>query len=148
MAEFYVSLNKDEIAEQIALLLNKQNRLTKIHTKHTIMNSAIKYFVHLLAIDSAIHKPIVVGCAGLLQENPYLSTIKHISVLPKYKNHGIAKRIVQLAINNCATDTIRMTIREDNYPSLMLAKSLRFDYVTKNFHKDHYVVIVGRRRIL
>lgn len=148
MAEFYVSLPEDEVAKQIAILLNKQNKLIKIHNKHTIMGSTIKYFVHLITTDGAIHKPIVAGCAGLLQENPYLSTIKHVSVLPKYGRQGVAKDLIQLAIDHCVTNTVRMTIREDNYPSLMLAKSMSFEYITKNFNKDHYVIIVGRRRTL
>lgn len=148
MAEFYVSLSQEDIAEQIAALLNRHNKLVKIHNKFTIMNSTIKYFVEMTTSGGAIHKPVVIGCVGLLKDNSYLSTVKHLSVDPSYRERGIAKRLVQIAIANCTTDNIRMTIREDNVPSLMLSKAIQFKHITKTLHKDHYVITVGRRRIL
>lgn len=151
MSKFYVSLAQDAIADQIAALLNKQNKLTKIHNRFTIKGGTVNYFIEIcnpIKNGSAAKSPIVIGCAGLLKENPYLSTIKHVSVSTDYRKLGIARKLIQLAIDQCTTEHIRMTIREDNKASLELAQSLNFKHIITNFCKDHNVITVGRRRVI
>lgn len=139
MAEFYVSLSQREMAIQIATLVNVHNKLYKRHTERTIFKDKADYFVEIV-IDQ------VVGCVGLSQRDTNLSEIKHVCVHPHFRQRGIGKKLVNLAIANCKTDYVYMTIREDNIPSLKMAQSLGFVPVKKHWNVDHFVVTVGRRK--
>jgi ribosomal protein S18 acetylase RimI-like enzyme len=138
MAEFFASLSKREMARDVSRMLNEFNRLYVRHDADSIMSSATDYFVE-------INNGRVIGCAGLLKKEKTLSEIKHLCVSPAYKRHGIGRKLALLAIANCDTDYVCMNVREDNVPSLKLAQSLGFVYVTKRWNKDHHVITVGRK---
>lgn len=139
MAEFYVALSAESMASQIAKMLNKYNRLYKSHTGWSISQEPIRYFVEVVGNR-------VIGCAGLMQEREDLSKILHVCVKPEYRKRGIAKKLIQVALDNCKTMLIYMTIREDNTASLRMAESMKFIPVNKYWSKDHNVVIMGRRK--
>ena len=139
MAEFYVALSAVEMARQAADLLNKNNQLYTTHNAGTLQTSDAKYFTE-------IYGSKVVGCAALLKETSGLSKIFHICVDNAYRRKGIAKKLVCLAIDNCETDLIYMTIREDNIPSLTLAASLGFVFAEQKWSRDHWVYTVGRAK--
>lgn len=138
MARFISILSEDSIASQIAVLLNKHNRLTRQHNMQTIMSSNIDYYVELMGM-------FVAGCVGLVRHGPSLSLIKHLSVDTEYRRRGLAEKLLLKAIANCKTEYSYMTVREDNIPCLALAAKLQFTAVTKYWAKDHYVVVLGRK---
>ena len=88
----------------------------------------------------------VVGCAGVLKRFPNMSEIRHVCVDTPYRSKGIASKLVNLAIANCGTELVYMTIRDDNVPSLKMASSLGFVFVKKHWSIDHFVITVGRRQ--
>lgn len=139
MAEFYVSLSNIEIASQIALLINRYNLWNTKYTANMIYTSPAYYFVELSNTQ-------VVGCASIFKMEPTLSKIQHICVIPEFQRKGIATKLTKLAIETCNTEYICMTIRADNIPSLNLAKTLNFKYIKKYWFRDHYTIIVGRRK--
>jgi ribosomal protein S18 acetylase RimI-like enzyme len=139
MAEFYVSLSNDEIARQVAKMINRHNRWATKFSAKSIKTTPARYFVEIVGSQ-------IVGCASHVRDFPTLSKIQHICVLPEFRRRGIAKKLTNLAIHNCETDYVYMTIREDNEPSLNLAKSLGFAYVTKNWFRDHWTLTFGRRK--
>ena len=139
MAEFYVSVSKDSMAKQIAVLVNKFNKWYKTHTAYSISRDDTDYFVEVV-------NDRVVGCVGLQKRFYNSSEIKHMCVEPEFRRKGIAKRLVNLAIANCNTEYVYMKIRDDNLPSLMLAKTLGFVPIKKHWSVDHFVVTVGRRK--
>lgn len=141
MAEFYVSLTQKEMACQIAMLVNAHNKLYKRHTEWSIFKDKADYFVEVVGNR-------IVGCAGLSQRDTNLSEIKHVCVDPEFRQRGMGKKLMNLAIANCKTDYIYMTIREDNIPSLKMAQSLNFVPVKKHWSIDHFVITVGRRKEL
>jgi ribosomal protein S18 acetylase RimI-like enzyme len=138
MARFISTLSEAAIATQIAVLLNKHNMLTRQHNLYTITSSNTDYYVELMGLT-------VVGCVGLVGRGSALSLIKHLSVGVEYRRRGLAERLLRTAIDNCKTDYSYMTVREDNVPCLTLASKLQFVAVTKNWAKDHYVVVLGRK---
>ena len=144
MSEFYISVSNQFMASEIAMLLNSHNKLYKKHDMYTILNGNVKYFVELLS-SPAIDKRIV-GCVGLQHEYTNLSKIKHVCVDQKYRRFGVARKLILMAMENSPTDSVYMTIREDNLPSLYLAKSLGFHFVRKEYNQDHYVITVARRK--
>lgn len=138
MAAFYISLSAEEISSQIAQMLNKHNKLYKIHTPVTVAKATGAYFIEVV-------NDKVVGCAKLTQEREDLSKISHVCVDPDYRRQGIAKKLIRAALDNCSTMLIFMTIREDNRPSLAMAESMGFVPANKYWSKDHNVIIMGRR---
>jgi len=139
MAQFYVSLSQNEMADQIATLLNTYNKLYKCHTAATICREKTDYFVEVV-------NDRVVGCVGLTQRDADLCEVRHACVSPDYQRKGIGKKLVELAIANCPTNYIYATIREDNAPSLKMVQSLGFSFVRKHWNVDHFVITVGRKR--
>lgn len=139
MAEFYVSVPKGSMARQIATLINGYNKLHKRHTEYSVLASNVDYFVEII-------NDKVVGCAGVDKRYPTLSEIKHVCVAPSHRRQGVATKLIELAIANCETDYVYMSIRSDNVPSLMTAKTLNFVVVKRIPKRNYDLVIVGRKK--
>lgn len=118
-AKFGLVLSDFEIAGQIASLLNSNNRLTKVHSAHTILNDPARYFVE-------VSGPQVIGCVGLHKTAP-MDKIIHLSVHTDYRHLGIAKKLIQVALTNSIHDVLYMSVREDNHACLNLAKQFGFN---------------------
>jgi ribosomal protein S18 acetylase RimI-like enzyme len=116
--KFSVSLSAYDISVQIALLLNTNNRLTRIHTPETILHSAIEYFIEL-------NGSIVVGCVGLIRAAP-MDKIVHLSVKRDYQHQGVGKKLLNTVLTNSNHDILYMTVREDNSQCLNLVKLYGF----------------------
>jgi GNAT superfamily N-acetyltransferase len=136
MGEFYITLSQQEIAKQIADLINKYNKLYTYHTDYSIVNSAADYFVEIVENK-------VVGCTGLLKEFPAMSKSYHTSVLPEYRRRGLGAKLLLTAMNNCQTPYIYGTIREDNTASLELVGKLGWKFIRKDWNRDHYIITVA-----
>ena len=137
MTEFYVSVSHDEMAQQIADLVNTHNQLYKQHTAYSITNSIAKYFVEVV-------QDKVIGCTALVKEEEKLSRNFHTCVHPSFRRQGIARKLKLLAIQNCDTNYIFSTVREDNQPSINMNLSLGYIFVNKIWSRDHYVLTLGR----
>jgi len=137
MAEFFVTLSADEMAAQIADMLNKHNKLTVTYSGPSLFYSAGKYFTE-------VEGNRVVGCIAIVPE-PDITRLCHVCVLPEKRRQGLAKKLMNIAIRNSTTPNVYGTIREENTASLKMVYSLGFVYVKKDWHQDHYVITVGRR---
>jgi len=139
MAEFYVSVSRESMAQQIANLINRHNKLYKRLSPYNLLKENADYFVEVVENE-------VVGCVGLSKRFHNASEIKHVCVCPAFRKKGIGKKLIKLAIANCNTENVYMTIRDDNLSSLMLAKSLDFIPIRQHWSVDHFVITVGRKR--
>lgn len=130
-----------DLAMAVSLLLNKNNRLTVVHTPHTILNSTTKYLV-LFG-----HPPEnnVIGCVGV-QEQQGVSVIKHLSVSEFDRGKGYGRHLLQAALNNCLSQTIRAFIRSDNAPSLMLFERFGFMAVGIKQVNDQYSLVAVEKK--
>jgi GNAT superfamily N-acetyltransferase len=137
MADFKVVIPTNEMAMQIALMLNRQNKLRRQHNMLTILQSTATYFVEVISSR-------VVGCTALLQDNPGVSKSFHTSVLPEYRGRGLGRKLLLAAINNCSTPYIYGTIRADNIASLTLVQRVGFEPIQRTWVKNHYIITVGR----
>jgi ribosomal protein S18 acetylase RimI-like enzyme len=141
MVEFYMSLPAEEIAQQVAGLLNNHNKLYKKHTAYSIIRDPGKYFLEI-AGDR------VIGCSAIMQEDRKITRQYHLCVHPEFRRRGIARKLKQTALNNVRTPYVYVTIREDNVPSLNLNYSFGFVFVKKEWSKDHNVITLGRATIV
>ncbi len=139
MAEFYTSCTKREISCQISNLLNMYNRWYTNFSAEMIEISPAYYFVELI-------QDKVVGCASSLKISEHLVKIQHVCVLPKYRNCGIASKLIKRTIDNCQIGHIFMTIRADNIASINMAQKLNFIYENKHWFRDHWTFTFGRRK--
>jgi len=139
MADFYVSVSRESMAQQITALVNRHNKLYKRLTPYNLARENAEYFVEVVGNR-------VVGCVGLSARFHNASEIKHVCVDPAFRRKGIGRKLISLAIANCRTENVYMTIRDDNLASLMLAKSLGFVPIRQHWSVDHFVITVGRKR--
>lgn len=139
MADFYISISRDEIALQISTLINNHNKLCRKHTASSILRGGADYFVEVIGNK-------IIGCVGLFKKHITLSEIRHLCITPIHRRRGIAKNLITLAIANCDTENVYMVIRDDNIPSLITAKSLGFVPIKKDWRSDHYIITVGRKK--
>lgn len=116
--KFSISLSAYDISAQIAVLLNTNNRLTRIHTPETILHSGAEYFIEL-------NGNIIVGCVGLIRREP-MDKIVHLSVHKQYQHQGVGKKLLNTVLTNSNHDILYMTVREDNFSCLNLAKLYGF----------------------
>lgn len=136
MSEFYINISNDLVAQQIADMLNKYNMLDIYYNSDTILSTNAKYFIEVAFPGK------IIACAALYNNN----CIKHVCVLPEYRNMNIAKKLIQAVLTNAVRGNIFMTIREDNIPSLRMASSLGFVFNNRIWKKEnnHYVIQVVR----
>lgn len=139
MAEFYTTLNNNDIAKQIADMVNRYNKWCISFTEQSVLRCPTRYFVEIVYNK-------IVGCAGINRESPSTSKLIHICTLPEYRGMGIAKKLSECAIASTDTEYIYMTIREDNIPSIRLANALRFQYFRKHRFMDHFTLSFGRKK--
>ena len=66
----------------------------------------------------------------------------------KYNVRGIASKLLSTAMVNCQTEYIYGTIREDNVASLGLVKKLGWQFIRKDWHRDHNVITVAKRLLM
>ncbi len=119
--KFNLALSGQSLADQIASLLNHNNRLTIAHSGQSITANANQYFIET-------YGQTVIGCVGL-QNGPKMDKILHLSVSLLARHKGVGFRLLATAISASDKDTLYMTIREDNFTSLALAKKLGFEVI-------------------
>lgn len=117
-SKFDTGLSEYQIASQIATLLNCHNRLVVKHTPNTILSDKAQYFVELYGQE-------VIGCVGLLWEQA-LDKICHLTIKPEFRQGGLGRKLICRASAFSQRPAVYMSIREDNFPSLNLARSLGF----------------------
>ena len=139
VSKFNLSLSPVTIGQQIADLLNQNNRLANLHTANSILQNNIQYFIEL-------HCNVVIGCIGLKRQQN-MDKIVHLSVHQNYRNYGIGRRLLRTAVTNSLKDTIYMQIRNDNVASLRLAESEGFNaiaFIPKGNYQLYSMILFRR----
>ena len=137
MANFYMTLPAEEIARQVAELLNNHNQLTKRHSIHTLKVDRGAYFVDIVAGQ-------VIGCSAIHQENNQITRQFHLCVHPDWRRRGIARKLKLASLSHVSTPYDYVTIRGDNIPSIKLNESVGFVLVKKDWVGDHNILTMGR----
>jgi len=122
--KFNLGIPDQCLANQVAALLNYNNRLSIVHSGQSITSNLNQYFVEVIG-------QTVIGCVGL-QIGSKMDKILHLSVNSLARRNGVGFRLLVTAINNSNKDIIYMTIREDNFMSISLATKLGFKIIAYN----------------
>lgn len=139
MSKFYVSLNKESVAMQIAELLNANNRLKKKHTPFTILNNNIEYLIEVGGINERHidgHRKIiaVVGIQPFAIAVGITDAIlvKHLVVHEKYRKMGLASNLLTKILN--MGKPTYLYVRSDNHACLNMVKRLGFTSIKNVRH--------------
>ena len=137
MANFYTTLPAEEIARQVAELLNNHNILRKYHTANTIMSNRGAYFVDIVGGQ-------VIGCSAVLRETREVTRQFHLCVHPNFRRQGLGRKLKLASLSHVSTPYVYVTIREDNIASINLNTSVGFVFVKKDWVGNHNVLTLGR----
>ncbi len=113
-------MNREQ-AEQIANLLNEQNRLDGEYTAGRVLASAGEY---LFQTDGETGR--VTAFVQLKRVQWYQHEMLHLSVSPEHRREGLARRLSDRAEELARREgacIIQCTIRSDNRASMALAES-------------------------
>jgi N-acetylglutamate synthase-like GNAT family acetyltransferase len=124
------------INTQIAQILNSYSDLSVKYDYRSIRDSPIKH--HYLATKDGI----VVGVVGVHRFNMHLSEIKHLVVPPNLRRHGLARRLVEIALKDTATPLAMSSVREENVASLSLLTSMGFKVAEKYVSKEGRSILI------
>jgi ribosomal protein S18 acetylase RimI-like enzyme len=139
MATFSITLSQDELAEQIANLLNIGNQLAYFVSPEKIKTSSIEYIVEL-------DRNKVVGVIGVEKKNKYVTELKHLCVDPNYRGQHIGKKLLSLGVNQAKTKIVYGTVREDNKVNINNNLSVGLEPVARYSGRNCYIIIFARRR--
>ena len=139
MSKFIIGINQNNVANQIAKLLNNNNKLKKHYTSSKILSNNVTYYLELGSEKK------IIGTVGYSYLSKEFTLIKHLSILEKYRNRGIATSLLKQVINFCTTEYIQMKVRYDNSACLNLAEKFNFVYICHETISDYHVLVLGRK---
>ena len=119
-----------ELATQVAALLNAYNRLYYRMTVRRVIHGKVDYLLDLL-------EDTVIGCIGLRYEKRSDTVeICHLCVHPVGRGRGLAKKLIQRAIELSPRDRMWCHIREENVASVKAFTSQGFKIQREKFKHD------------
>jgi N-acetylglutamate synthase-like GNAT family acetyltransferase len=107
---FYFPISHQEVARQIAELLNSHNNLAKQRIAADILRGKTNYVVET-------HGKLVIGAAGIQKVSHELSELKHIVVEPSWRGKGVGAFLTARALQICETPSVYATVRTTNEAS-------------------------------
>lgn len=130
-------LSEEQIAEQIAHLVNKHNQWNMRFYGRGINRSSATYIVES-------YLDIVLGVVGIERKNNNWSEIKHLVVRPELRSKGLGKKLVRRALEEVKTPYVLANIRSTNKPSLRVFYQLGFSILSQK-RKSYYNLITAIR---
>jgi len=107
MNKFILSLTKNDVAAQIAHLLNIGDQFYYTILPHYILSSDITYIIEM-------DRNKVIGTIGVQKKNGYVTELKHLAVHPDYRSQGIGKRLLKKGIDFAPTKYVYGLVRSTN----------------------------------
>jgi len=107
MSKFILSMTKNNIASQIAHLLNIGNQFYYTIMPYHILHNDIRYLIEL-------DRDRVIGVIGLQVKNQYVTELKHLAVHPQYRRRGIGKKLLEMGIKFATTPYVYGVVRSIN----------------------------------
>lgn len=134
---FYFPISHQEIAQQIAGLLNSYNGLTAQRSSNDILHSKANYVVET-------HGRFVIGAAAIQKTSYQLSELKHMVVHPDWREKGVGHFVGKRALQICETPVVYATARTTNIASLRTLEKLGFNRVEEFPTGDHSLALLVR----
>ena len=107
MSKFSLTLNAENIAGQIAKLLNDGGQLWAYIHPNLILTNSIRYIIEL-------DRETVIGVVGLEQQSPKVTEMKHLCVHPNYRCRGLGRKLLEKGLKATSTEFVYGAVRSDN----------------------------------
>lgn len=107
MSKFLLTLSPQNLAGQIASLINDGGQLRLHLSVHHILRSQTEYIVELDGQK-------VIGVIGLHKTSPRATELRHLCVRPEYRGRGLGRRLLEKGIENTRTEMVYGIVRRDN----------------------------------
>lgn len=133
----YFALDHQDMARQIAALLNSCNLLKTRKTTQDILDGRNNYVVES-------HGRWVLGAVGLDRQSYTFTEIKHLVTHPNWRDKGIAKHLLKRALAIATTKMVYATVRENNEASVKLFRGIGFRDSGDYAAGDHRVILLVR----
>lgn len=131
---FLRSISERQMAEQLASLLNKHNRLGTKKVPGDFFGGHAQYIVET-------HGRLVIGACCVEKQGYTFTEIKHLVVDPQWRGKGLGRFLVKRALFIPNTPLIYATIREGNQASIKLFQGLGFSLSASYQGNQHKVLL-------
>jgi len=111
MSKFLLGINKQNIADQIAALINVGGQLYRAVHSQSILNGSITYIIEM-------HCDTIIGTIGLEVQTPLITELKHLVVHKNYRRQGIGKRLLEKGIAFTNTEYVYGLVRSNNLTNI------------------------------
>lgn len=138
MSKFMLTLNANDIAEQIAGLLNGSHQLWYRQNNFTVARNNVRYIIELVGKK-------VVGVIGMEQFGN-VTELKHLCVDPNYRGRGLGKKLLSKGIEFAPTDMVFGQVRSDNYVNIRNNLRLGMIPIGKKKKNGYSIIIFSRRK--
>lgn len=140
MSKFILTIGKEDIAKQIADLINSGRQLYLYQTAQTILNNNIRYILELSGTT-------VIGVVGLEQLRPNVTEIKHLVVHPAYRRKGMGRKLLLKAVEAASTEFVYGLVRSDNLTNIRNNLRIGMKPIGKTrMRRGHRLIVFARRR--
>jgi N-acetylglutamate synthase-like GNAT family acetyltransferase len=133
----YFPITHQDIAQQIASLLNTHSDLAMQRTSVDILNGKTNYVVET-------HGKFVIGAAGIQKVSYQLSEFKHMVVHPDWRGKGLGAFLAKRALQICETPSVYATVRTTNEASIRTLEKLEFLRAHEFASGDHNLAMLVR----
>lgn len=138
MNKFNLTIDTDNLADQIAVLINSGQQLRYHLTRQSILNGHTRYVIEM-------DKEKVIGVIALEQENAKVTEMKFLCTHPDYRRQGLGKKLLEVGIKNATTAFVYGTVRSDNEVNIRNNLRVGMKPVGKYRGRGCYIIIFARR---
>jgi ribosomal protein S18 acetylase RimI-like enzyme len=139
MNKFNLTVGANNIASQIADLINSGKQIWYHLTAFSILNRSVKFLIEM-------DRDKIIGVIGLEQKNSYVTELKYLCVHSNYRKCGLGEKLLRLGINSALTEFVYGTVRSDNRASTRNSFRCGMKPIGKYKGRGCNIIIFARRK--
>jgi len=138
MSKFLLTIDAQNIAGQIAKLLNSGGQLWAYMHPLGISTNGVQYIIEL---DGGT----VAGVVGLERQTPQVTEMKHLCVHPDYRRRGLGKKLLEKGLKATKTEFVYGAVRSDNHTNIRNNLRIGMLPIGKKRGRGCHIIIFARR---
>ena len=139
MNKFSLTIGANDVASQIAELINNGKQVWYHLTAFSILNGPVKFLIE-------VDKNKVIGVIGLEQKNDHVTELKYLCVHPDYRKQGLGRKMLYLGAKSAPTKFVYGTVRSDNHTNIRNNFRCNMKPIGKYRGRRCNIIIFARRK--
>ena len=139
MNKFSLTIDTNDVASQIANLINSGKQLWYYLTAFSILNGPVQFLIE-------VDKDKIIGVIGLEQKNNYVTELKYLCVHPDYRRCGLGEKLLRFGTNFAPTKFVYGAVRSDNYANIRNNFKCNMKPIGKYKGRRCNIIIFARRK--